>query len=83
MPDKDERRIGLAALEAKIDAMHDDIKQLIVRQNKHSGEGTETTHSLIDKRLRGHDQAVNRAYGIAAILGGGVAYLVAWIKGGK
>jgi len=64
----------------KIDQVLDDCHHMREWQEKHSGEGTETTHAIIDKRLSTHSRQINMIRGIGTLLAFlGLGNLTDWL----
>lgn len=62
-------------------ATRDDIKELSQRFDKHSGEGTDTTHAALDKRQDKVDKRIGYAetklYGVYAVAATMGAFIMA------
>lgn len=70
---------NLGCIVVKLEAMHNDIKEVKQWQHGHDGQGEGTTHDLLDKRLSVHSKSINILKGIGYVLSFlGLGNLVAW-----
>lgn len=84
---KNEERENRDWLSEKLDLIHNDVKDVKKEvkewQQAHDGQGTGTTHDLLDKRLSAHSMWINILKGMGILLTAlGLGNIAAWLTKG-